>query len=80
MKQSRVLVLSDSMLLSVHCGGAAMGALVGAVPHGLSEMYRTGNKSRLEQRLLNTWHSYGWWFDWSNPWWWLGAAACSVKL
>ena len=41
--------LSDAIAVGAG-GGAAMGALVGAVPHGLSEMFRTGNKS-LGQRL-----------------------------
>ena len=41
--------LSDAIAVGAG-GGAAMGALVGAVPHGLSEMFRTGNKT-LGQRL-----------------------------
>ena len=41
--------LSDAIAVGAG-GGAAMGALVGAVPQGLSEMFRTGNKS-LGQRL-----------------------------
>ena len=41
--------LSDAIAVGAG-GGAAMGALVGAVPHGLSEMFRTGNKS-FGQRL-----------------------------
>lgn len=41
--------LSDAIAVGAG-GGAGMGALVGAVPYGLSEMFRTGNKS-LGQRL-----------------------------
>ena len=41
--------LSDAIAVGAG-GGAAMGALVGSVPYGLSEMFRTGNKS-IGQRL-----------------------------
>lgn len=41
--------LSDMIGLGAG-GGAAMGALVGAVPHGLSQMFRTGDKT-IGQRL-----------------------------
>ena len=41
--------LSDAIAVGAG-GGAAMGALEGAVPHGFSEMFRSGNKS-LGQRL-----------------------------